>query len=138
MKYIIREPFPGYVETVTREDGTVMYTDLTLDEYLTQGAESGLNLRVVEESEVDALLQAHYDSLVTEPVPETVEDWHDALNVLPPCRWQEYAGIEFFHVSERLTGNLVAWHARRGDQCWTFTDQASRPFAELADKVNNA
>ena len=132
MQYIISEPFPGYAETVIREDGTVMYTKLTLDDYLAQGK----HLRVVDESEIEALMEAHHDSLVTRPVVESLEDWNDALNVLPPCRWQTYAGIEFFHISERLTGNLVAWHARIGDKCWAFTDYASRPFDELAEKVS--
>ena len=133
MKHIVKTPFLGYAETCITDDGKVLYSDMSADEYLAQDPA----LRVVTDEEFDALLSEHADSLVTEPKPESLEDWQYALEVLPPCRWQTYAGIEFFHISERLTGNLVAWHARIGAKCWTFTDYASRPFGELAEKVAN-
>lgn len=38
--------------------------------------------------------------------------WWDRLEILPPCRHHNVAGFEVFHISERITANIVSWYAR--------------------------
>lgn len=135
MKYLLRtdEPFRGHVQSVLKPDGTVAYTDgLTVEQYQ---AARGFPVRVIEDEELDALIEAHTASLITEPREITEEEWHDALNVLPPCRWRTVSGVELFHISERLTADLVAWYARIGDRFVTFTDRAGANMQTLAEKA---
>lgn len=94
----------------SRDDGQIVvhYTKLTLPEYQ---ATVNPNAVALTWEELAPLVDAYENTLVTVPVPETSEEWSYALEV--------------FHMSERLTGDLVAWHARRGQECRTWTDQAA-------------
>ena len=138
MQYIIRtdQPFSGSVQSVLSAAGIVAYTDgLTLEQY---AQERGFPVRAIDEAELDAMLSTYGDGLVTEPTEETLDAFEDALNVMPPSRWQRVNGVEMFHICERITLDLVSWHARRGDRFFTFTDRASRPAIDIARKVNAA
>ena len=42
----------------------------------------------------------------------TAEDYEEKLNVLPPCGWNLYGGIEMFYVSEAITSNIHSWYAK--------------------------
>ena len=137
-QYVIpaNEPFKGYVQSVLKPDGTVAYTGgLSLTEY---SAQQGKAFKTVSDEELDALIAEYEATLITDPAPESEEDWWYGLEVLPPCRWKTVRGVELFHISERLTGDLVRWHARIGDQHFTFTDQAGADMETLAAKVAKA
>lgn len=67
----------------------------------------------------------------TAPKPVTKEKFHEMLEVLPPCRWNRGSFVEFFHVSERLSGNLVAWFGRVGDTYWEMWDDAALDAEEV-------
>jgi hypothetical protein len=113
-------------------NGTVAYTDgLAPSDY---AAERGFPIRVVTSEELDALLGARLQSLITEPVEETEADYWYALEVLPPCKWGQVRGVELFHISERIEGDLVAWHAQVGHRYFTCTDRASADREQLAYK----
>ncbi len=131
-KWLVRadEPFCGYALSFLQPDGTVAYTDgLTPEQYATS---RGYSVRIITSAEHDALIEQHEASLITGPKEETEEAWYWALECLPPSRWSVINGVELFHVSERIRGDLVSWHARIGDQFWTLTDQATRAPEELA------
>ena len=134
--WIVCEPFPGWAQSFLMPDGTVAYTKgLTPDAY---AADRGISVKVITDAEFDALLAAHEAALVTTPAPITAERFDDYLECLPPCRWHRHRGVELFHVSERLTGDLVQWCARIEGQCYGWTDQARRPSEELAAAVAEA
>ena len=138
MKWLLRadQPFKGHCESVLNKDGTVAYTDgLSVAEY---EQEHGFPVRVIDDAEFDALLSAHYETLKTKPQPITERRFWDMLEVLPPCRWHNAGGFEVFHVSERLTGNLVSWFAQRNGNHWEFTDNANLPSADLAAMLRKA
>ena len=62
--------------------------------------------------EYENILIAWEDQKTAQPAEVIdAETFNDALNVLPPCRWNTYAGINAFHVSERISGDLVHWYA---------------------------
>jgi hypothetical protein len=130
------EPFRGHVQSVLTPEGTVAYTDgLTVEQY---EAERGVKLKKITDAELDALLSEYEAGLVTDPTEETEAQFWYALGVLPPCRWRTVDGVELFHISERLTGDLVSWHAQYDGRFFTFTDQARRAGYDLALKVRTA
>ncbi len=138
MQWIIRDnaPFKGHCLSTLNNDDTVAYSDgLTLAEYEQR---EGYKLRVIEDDEFFALVDAHENTLKTKPTPITEQRFWDMLEVLPPCRWHNVGGFEVFHVSERLTGNLVSWFAQRNGNHWEFTDNASLPSADLAAMLREA
>ena len=138
MKYLIREgePFTGSIQSILWDDGIVAYTDgLSLSEY---EAERGLKLKAISEAEWEALTKTYLEGLITAPVEETPEAFDYALCVLPPCRWQRVRGVEIFHLSERLTHDLVHWHAKLNGRCYTFTDRETLAPETVATKVAEA
>jgi len=138
MQYLINsgEPFKGYVQSVLTKDGTVAYTDgQTIPEY---EAERGIKVEVISEDQLNALLEKHHDSLITKPKRITKARYWDMLECLPPCRWGTVGGFEVFHVSERLTHNLVSWFANQGDKYWEFTDRDNLSAADIANKLKAA
>ena len=135
MRFVIRtdEPFRGHCQSVLLDDNTVAWTDgLTVEQY--QEAR-GFPVRIIEESEMKQLEHAYVASLTTRPVRETLEQYNYALDVLPPSRWQEIVGFSVFHICERITADLVSWHARKGDLCLTWNDRASLPRELIETKL---
>jgi hypothetical protein len=66
----------------------------------------------------------------------TAERFHDMLNVLPPCKWRGIgAAFESFHVSERLSGNVVSWFCRLSDRYFQVDQLSTIPRAELERMV---
>jgi hypothetical protein len=123
-----------YTQTYTTFDGIerVNYSDnMPLADYLEQNT----GLRVVDDAELTPMLAAYYDAQVTHPAQITTERYDDMLNVLPPCRWKTRAGIEAFHVSERLTGNLVSWFAHTKNGYFEFVDRADITEEYLINKM---
>lgn len=41
----------------------------------------------------------------------TAEDWHDALDILPPVNWVQVDGVDEFYMSERLTAYYTTQYA---------------------------
>jgi hypothetical protein len=130
MQWIIKtdEPFRGHVQSTVNDDGIVDYTKgQTFEQY---AAEHGGNVKIISDAELDDLLENHYASLVTKPKRITRARYWEMLEVLPPCRWHDVGGFNVFHVSERLTGNLVSWFIKVGR-----TEETAR-FHEFTDRDN--
>lgn len=89
--------------------------DLTVDEYLGQ-ADSCKT--VVSADDLGLLIRSYEELKRTKPQKITKEAYHWYLEVLPPCRWKD----DRFHVSERITGQLVRWCMQKGDEYYTFID----------------
>lgn len=69
------------------------------------------------------------------PKVVTVERFEYMLNVLPPSKWYRGGYVEFFHVCERLSGDIVSWFARVGMHSsavyYEFQDEATLTKAEV-------
>jgi len=63
------------------------------------------------------------------------ETWWDALEVLPPEKWQTVGGVELFRMMEYLTGSITAHYARLGSRYFTKNACISTPYAQLAAEV---
>lgn len=150
--WIIRadQPFTGFSKSfMLPGSDKVAYTDppQTFEEY---AAECGEPLKLITDAELDALIDEYTASQITDATPITAEDWDYSLNVLPPCKWGSYSGVELFHVSELLYGNIASWYARiagswnaetkeqAADHFYTFNDTTTRDPFELAAKVKAA
>lgn len=136
MQYILRadQPYLGHIQTVMNTDGTVAYTNgKTFAEY--QDA-CNYPLRVIEEAELDRLTATFLDTMISKPKRITHARFWDMLEILPPCRWHTVAGgFEVFHVSERITHNLVSWFAHKGERYWEFTDRDNLASDKLGAKL---
>ena len=135
MRFIIRtdEPFKGVSQSILLDDWTVAYTGgLSWDAYK---ANHGGNVRIVSAEQLDAMTDAYNATLITDPEPITEAQFWDALEVLPPCRWGKVRGVELFHVSERITGDLVNWYACLNGRHWHFVDRDRQTRERLAEKV---
>ena len=109
------------------------YSGKTLDELKVENPK----LLAVTEEGIEKVIRAYEDSLVTEPEAITEEQWDYALNVLPPCRWERIGEMtEVFHISERITGNLVDWYGHTGADYCHFVDHADVTVEHLWKKVN--
>lgn len=119
--------------TYTSMDGVerVAYNDAeTLPDYMARNP----GYKIVSEAEYDAIQATYYESMKTKPSEITEDAYWYYLECLPPCR---YDG-NVFHVSERLTGNLVQWCFGKKGKYYGFTDDASisaEKLREIFDSV---
>lgn len=134
--YIVKLPFTGSIESETFIDDKgvervsfsgYLYNNggecLTVPEYL--ALPSKQNSKVVDCETVDKLIKEHEKSLISNFKEIDSERFFYMLEVLPPCKWSNVHGVELFHVSERITGNLVSWFFRKGDQYFEKIDNAN-------------
>lgn len=138
MEYLLRadEEFKGHAQSMILPDGTVAYTDgLSPEQY---AKERGFPVRIVHSAELDQLINDFNESMKSEPVEITKDAWWYALEVLPPCKWKTVRGVELFHVSERLTSNLVSWYGRIGENYYTCTQADAIDLELLAEKFAKA
>lgn len=136
MKFVLRtdKPFRGNAQSVLTDDGLVAWSGgLTPAEY---ERERGYKIRIVDEDEMAELIRVYVDGQVTPWTPETHEAWDYALEVLPPSRYGTRHGVLLFHICERITHDLVAWHARTPDgRCFTRNARSTEDTGALARGV---
>jgi hypothetical protein len=65
------------------------------------------------------------------------ETWWDALEVLPPEKWQTVSGVEIFRLMEYLTGTITAHYARLGTRYFVRNISINTPYKTIADEVAN-
>lgn len=65
----------------------------------------------------------------------TEEDWYDALEVLPPEKWETVRGVNLFRMCEYLTGNITAHYAKLRGKFFTRNCPTSETYEELAEQV---
>jgi hypothetical protein len=64
------------------------------------------------------------------------ERFWNALECLPPCKWQGMGtDFESFHVSERLSGNVVSWYVRQGARYFEIDQDATMTREQLRAMV---
>lgn len=137
MQFIIRDPYPGWAETFITPAGVAAYTQgETPEAYIARRSDT--KLRIVTEEELHRIDEAHISAMVTDPREISAEKFDEALCCLPPDRYHTAGGVEMFHISERITGDLVSWWGNIDGRYFTFNDRAGRFSTELADKFKGA
>ena len=127
--------FDGTLISLLTPDHRVAYSgflyndkgaDLTVEEYLDHPKTETLVVpKVVTWEELEPMIKAAHRRLYTDQPVQPISDamYVEMLYTLPP--WKEGAseGMEFFLMSERLTGSITSMYARKGEVCLTkFVD----------------
>ena len=73
------------------------------------------------------------ETMITSIKVISEERFTDMLEVLPPCKWNTQNRIERFHVSERITGDLVSWFFRVGTQYYECVDYSSLTWEKTSE-----
>lgn len=84
--------------------------------------------------ELDTFTAEKEARLRTDPVEITRDQWTEALEVLPPLDHQYDGRACTFKCMEMLSGRITSVYCRIGSRCFTFTDVASIPHAEIVAK----
>ena len=134
-RYVVETPFPGHIVTILTDGGRSQFGGETLDELKARYANP---LRVVDGQTLDEMFRVFEEGCKTLPATETEDEFRYALECLPPCKWRTVAGVEMFHISERIRGNLVSWHFRIGDWHGTATRDAAEDPARLSEMAGAA
>ncbi|QSV17542.1 hypothetical protein [Photobacterium ganghwense] len=107
--------------------------ELTLAQYL---AQHGNELcRVVSSDEFDRMILEAWEHRKQEIEQITPNKYSWMLECLPPCRWTKHSGVELFHVSERITGNLVDWAGQVGDIYVRLVDEADAELGHITNRM---
>lgn len=126
--FVVETNFKGWITTgVICIDGVYysQYGDRKISDYY-----KGVH-KIVNREQLDQLIEEHNKSLITPPEEVSEEHYINMLEVLPPCRWHASGSKTYFHVSERLTGNLVNWFCSVGGKHFSFTNDASLSTEKL-------
>ena len=117
----------------------VEYTAETIDDYKASRPDQNFS-QLYPWEEFEEILSGYDKKRLIDPPAKEVDEsrYWDMLYVLPPCRWHHYRGIELFHISERITGNIVLWIAGLNGKYYEFAHYASATNEELAAKVLEA
>lgn len=151
IRYLVEMPFKGYIESLSSFDNGQWMVDVGRYDYklgkhipsiipvnlyiadLKQ--RENIEVRLVDDVELYQLIQDFNNSLITNPEEISIERWEEMLEVLPPCRWNTYAGYSGFHVSERYTGDLVSWYFKKNGKAYTFMDSCFLTYDQIAAKL---
>ena len=130
--------------TVYRDDAGVercAYTfpypagvDKTVTEYL---AENPGAVYMSFDEALDKISAAEQSKYIKPWMEITEDQWTDALEVLPPEKWQTVNGVELFRMSERPTGDITAHYARIGGRYFTANRRTSDKYEKLAQEVRH-
>lgn len=135
--WILPVPFKGSSQTCTfvcPKTGIekTVWSNVPVDEYMMQleGA-----YQIVSDDEFDQILDDYEkNTYLCRPIEEvTSERYWEMLEVLPPCRWVN----DRFHVSERMTGDIVSWFMKVDGKYYEFNHYASISSAKL-EKIRKA
>lgn len=86
----------------------------------------------------DEAWRRHEAAAKTEPTEIAEQDWHYALNVLPPVSWNQTCAGESFKMSERLTGAITGIYVQLQGRFFTFYDDIRTPHAECCRRVRES
>ncbi|WP_390241227.1 hypothetical protein [Vibrio sp. R78045] len=127
--YLVNKPFNGTIIANVESEG-----DTRIPEILTRCKVSS-EWTVLNDSELDRAFDTYEASLCSLPVLITESQYDDKLNMLPPCKWRTILGVEMFHVSERLYGNVVAWFFSYEGKHFQCDQLANQDQAKLANMI---
>lgn len=90
-------------------------------------------LEIVSEDEAYSRERAKH----IKPAKEVDEArYYDMLECLPPCKWHGIGGgISVFHVSERISCDIVSWFYQAGDRYFELQDSSMLTDAQLLARI---
>lgn len=143
---IYQEGRSNIVSACCAEDGEVLkspyggelFEDLVAE--LNAKREAGSpEYQIMKMDDAMPLIEASQKAKYCKPWVEiTKEEYWDALECLPPEKWETLNCIEFFRMSETLTGNITAHYAKTGTRYFTANRERQKDYAALWFEVNEA
>jgi hypothetical protein len=109
-QYIVATPFNGHAYNIIDENNTLMFTSLTVEEYLKDNP----SYTVVSEKDFDNLMNKFAEEKIkTEFVEVTEERWGDALECLPPVKWHTIEKrFNVFFMGEQTWGSYTSLYVK--------------------------
>jgi hypothetical protein len=105
-KIIIKRPFNGNAQDFVKANGEIMFSSLTLDEYLKDNPDT----EAITPEEYDKL---HAEFFIRPFVEITADRWEEMLEVLPPMKWHTIAGRwNVFFLMEMTSGPFTAMYVK--------------------------
>ncbi len=119
----------------TIEGDKVHYSNLTLEEYKASLDPDVLILPI--DDAVNLLRQEQDKQLITEWTKITKKQWDEALDCLPPEKWEVVNGVEFFRCCEYHCSNITSHYAHHRGKRFTALRRISTSYADLANEVKD-
>lgn len=119
-----KENYTGTVKTVLY-DGICPYTKQTAADYEKDG------YAIMTEDEFRALDKAFEDSLCNDWKEITEEQFEDALNVLPPIKWERGG----FYIGEPTRGSLYGFYQRWQGKYYTSLQSVYTDREQIIDSL---
>jgi hypothetical protein len=133
-RYVNKPKRPDTVIYCTKEETIIDYVreGETAQEAIKRLAEWGTALTPMPVADAVNRMEEAFRS---EPEEITAEQWHYALNVLPPVAWRSTPNGESFKMSERTVHSITAIYVLMNDRYFSFHDSIFTPHDECCRKV---
>lgn len=125
---------PRLIDSVRRTESGEIFGFYSNQSQQSLEAEYKRKLLIEKWSIVSNLIE---ESHCTEPSHITLEQWNDALDVLPPQDWNTANGVESFKFMEHYWGDVTSIYCKTGKGCFVFKGRASMSADEVAEKINS-
>lgn len=113
-------------------NGIGAYSGKTLEQFQQEYPD----IQIVED---EISVQHDRNRKITAPQEITEEAYNDLLDCLPPCKWSRGAtGGSAFHISERITYDIVTWCVKLGDRYFRFDDTDQLNATAAVQRVREA
>lgn len=131
---IIDLPFNGSYSEVWRDQYGEHYAHLPFLAEIDIDAVNNSGTRlVVQDYTLPTLMEQYHQSLILPPKEISPRQWRHMLEVLPPCKWGNCGGWEIFHLSERYSGDIVYWYAKRGNECYELRNRETLTHTDIVE-----
>lgn len=126
-------PSAKYCSAIDVErDGRGIYSGKTLDEFKAEYPD----IQIVDD---EVSVQHDRARCITAPREITEDAYTYLLECLPPCKWGRGAeGGSAFHVSERITYDIVTWCVKLGDKHYRFDDTDQLNVTQAVQRVRES
>jgi len=108
--------------------------DLTFAEYQTQVCPY---VKVLTWSQHEIMTKNFEKTLITDAAQITADEFDFRFEILPPAQLHTIGEYLVFHISERITGNIVRWYAKCKNNYFTFDDFANVNDIYISNKLAN-
>lgn len=134
LKSVMWEKGNFWIIDTVEKNGRTTINDMTLEEVRKEKGKKEIVILTPEEWEIE--ISKLQNSQYLEPKAEIIEEerWWDMLNCMPPSKWHHASGIEFFHVCERMIGDIVSWYGCCDDEYKHFYGLSTMSDEDLVNK----
>jgi len=123
---------PGelHIQTVFDENGRSIYGGKGADTYRALGYE----IMSLDRAS-DLITEEQHKTYCKGWTRISEEAWYEALEVLPPEKWQTIGGVEMFRLMEYTTGAITAHYARIGEYYYCCNESIFTDYEKLVAQV---